>query len=113
MSESKPTELPEKQAMLAGASGPTAPTQVPPAEAKAGGGVGTWNSNKRVQGLWSIKENRNAWVFLSDLGWKKLANNSDTSIVAMTILAAHARQTQSRIDARVEADGMIYEMYIW
>jgi hypothetical protein len=75
--------------------------------------VGAWNSDKRVQGLWSINQDRNSWVYLSDVGWKKLANSSDTSIVAMTALAAHARQMQSRIDTREEADGMIYEIYVW
>jgi hypothetical protein len=86
---------------------------MPPQIIGGGGGGTTWNTDKRVRGLWSTNQNRNSWVYLTDIGWKKLVNNSDTSIVAMTILAANARQTQTRIDTREEADGMIYEIYLW
>jgi hypothetical protein len=47
------------------------------------------------------------------VGWKKLANNSDSAIVALTVLSASARQTQTQVNYRDEADGMIHEMYVW
>jgi hypothetical protein len=48
----------------------------------------------------------------SGIGWKKLANNSSTAIVALTMLGAHAREKASRVDYREESS-MIREMYVW
>lgn len=94
------------------------PDQPPPAIATQSqqtnsGSVGTWLNNKKVGGLWSIAQNRNSWVFITGVGWKKLANNSDSAVVALTQLSAHARLTQSNYNYREEADGMIHELYVW
>lgn len=100
------------------AATPSAPTNEPPASAKKSGdtggiGVTVWVSGKKINALWAINENRNAWVSVAGVGWTKLANNSDTAIVALTILAANARQTQGDVSYRQEADNMIHEMYVW
>ena len=50
---------------------------------------------------------------ISGVGWVKLSNASDSGIVAMTMLASHAKEKQSRFDYRQEADGMIDEIYAW
>ena len=76
-------------------------------------GVSAWQSNKRIISLWSINQNRNSWVGVDGVGWKKLANNSDSAIVALTMLGAHAREKGSAVNYREESDGMIYEMYVW
>src|SRR5260221_298769 len=68
----------------------TAPTLTPDHSSSVG--VTAWNNSKHVTQLWSINQNRNAWIAISGIGWKKLANNSDTAIVAMTVLAASAKQ---------------------
>lgn len=91
--------------------GATAPSALPPEAAL--GGVMAWLTEKRINALWAINENRNAWVGIAGVGWRKLANNSDTAIVALTLLAAHARNTQTRVDYREEAGPMIHEMYVW
>lgn len=83
-----------------------------PAEEIAAG-IGAWQSNKRINGLWSINQNRNSWVHIDGVGWRKLANTSDTAIVALTMLGAHAREKASVVNYRDESDGMIHEMYIW
>jgi len=70
-------------------------------------------SDKRVGALWSINQLRNSWAYITGVGWKKLYNTSDSSITAMTMLASHARQTNSRFDYREEADQMIHEIYVW
>lgn len=93
--------------------GPTAPSLSPPEGEKGMMGITAWQNDKRVGMLWAINENRNSWVYINSVGWKKLANASDSGIVAMTILASHAKELQRRIDYRDEADGMIHEMYIW
>ncbi len=99
----------------AAVAAPAAPTEHPPAAALAEAveGVGAWIADQRVSALWSINQNRNVFMGVAGVGWKKLANNSDSAIVALTILASHARATQSRIDYREEADGMVHECYVW
>ncbi|MCA9325463.1 hypothetical protein KDA23_05380 [Candidatus Saccharibacteria bacterium] len=76
-------------------------------------GVAAWQNNKRISALWSINQNRNSWVGVDGIGWKKLVNNSDSAIVALTMLASHAREKGSVVNYREESDGMIYEMYVW
>jgi hypothetical protein len=89
-----------------------APTVQPVGEGVSAG-VGAWNNSKKITGLWSINQNRNSWTFVDGLGWRKLANNSDSAIVALSVLAAHAREKNSTVNYRDEADGMIHEMYVW
>lgn len=96
----------------------TAPTAEPPAVAGAGiaaGAIGAsvWVNNKKVNALWSINENRNSWIGVAGVGWVKLANNSDSAIVALTMLGANAKLTQGVVNYRQEADNMIHEMYVW
>ncbi len=105
------------------AAGLSAPTDEPPAGAGgAGVGIGaaaggiaasTWVNGKKINALWSINQNRNSWVGVAGVGWVKLANNSDSAIVAFTMLGASARQTQTIVNYRQESDGMIHEMYVW
>ena len=52
-------------------------------------------------------------VYVTNISWKKLSTASASGLVAVNMLGAHARQTNSRVDYRDEADGMIHEMYIW
>src|SRR5690242_4943988 len=101
------------QSSSGGAAGaPAAPTAEPPAsvgisDSDGGtGGIGasTWVNNKKINALWSINENRNSWVGVAGVGWVKLANNSDTAIVAFTMLGANARLTQGNVNYRQEAD---------
>jgi hypothetical protein len=84
-----------------------------PAKAGVSAGVSAWQSNKRITALWSINQNRNSWVAVDGIGWKKLVNNSDSAIVALTMLSSHAREKGSVVNYREESDGMIYEMYVW
>jgi hypothetical protein len=85
---------------------------LPPTGGAAEGGVSAWQNNKRIISLWSINQNRNSWVGVAGIGWRKLANNSDSAIVALTMLSAHAREKGSVVNYR-ESDGMIREMYVW
>jgi hypothetical protein len=71
-------------------------------------GVSAWQSNQRINALFSTTHNRNSWVGVAGIGWKKLANNSDSAIVALTMLGAHAREKESPVNYREESDGMIH-----
>ena len=114
MSDTVPTQTPPTTAKAATAGGQAAPSLTPgTAATTAAGVVGAWLNDKRVTALWGISENRNSWIYINGVGWKKLANNSDTAVVALTILGAHAKQTQTAYNYREEADGMIHEAYVW
>ena len=76
-------------------------------------GVGVWQNNKKVDSLWTINQDRNSWVGVNGIGWKKLSGPNETSIVALTMLVAHARATGSPINYRDEADTLIHEVYVW
>lgn len=76
-------------------------------------GVGAWQNNKQVNALWTINQDRNAWVGVVGVGWKKLAGPNETAISAMTMLVAHARATNSIINYRDESDTLIHEVYVW
>jgi hypothetical protein len=93
------------------------PTAEPPAASgiiggASGVGASVW-VNGKVNALWSINQNRNTWIGVAGVGWVKLANNSDSAIVAFTMLAANAKQTQGTVNYRQESDNMIHEMYVW
>jgi len=121
MPDTKPQQdLLSSVSITAGAEGgavSATPTAEPPTSAEGGGigavGASVWVSNKKINALWSINENRNSWVGVAGVGWVKLANNSDTAIVAFTMLGANARQTQGNVSYRQESDNMLHEMYVW
>jgi hypothetical protein len=100
---------------------PSAPSAEPPVAAGGAGvaagagaiGATVWVNNKNINALWSINENRNSWVGVAGVGWVKLANNSDTAVVALTMLGANAKLTQGIVNYRQESDGMLHEMYVW
>lgn len=109
-------EPPATTASEAGLGGDAeaAPTLTPDAvSADAQGGIASWLNNKRVTALWGINQNRNSWVYIVGVGWKKLANNSDSAVVALSMLAASAKLTQTSYNYREEPDGMIHETYVW
>jgi hypothetical protein len=76
-------------------------------------GITAWQNNKRVTGLWSINQDKNAWVHVDGIGWKKLANNSASAIIALTLLGTHAREKAAVVNYREESDGLIHEIYVW
>lgn len=93
------------------------PELVPPGESTAAAattaGVTAWHSGKKITSLWSNTANRNSWIGIDGIGWKKLADNSDSAVVALTMLASSAKQTASAVNVREEADGKVYEIYVF
>lgn len=114
-SEGQPTSLPPAaDAGSVGELGSSSPSIKPPTAGAGGGeGITAWQNDKRITALWSINENRNAWVHVAGVGWKKLSNINDSAIVALNMLGGSALQTQTQVNYRDEADGMIHEMYVW
>ena len=99
---------PEAGADLDG-SAPALPLEL---EAATGIGASVWHNNKRIVALWSINQNRNAWVGIDGIGWKRLSNVSDQGVVALNMLGAHAREKGSSVNLR-EDGALIREIYVW
>ena len=90
-----------------------APSLTPPKSSEVTSfGAGVWNNDKRVNGLYSTHDARNAWMSIVGVGWVKLATSNDSTNEAMTILASHARVKNSQINYSVDA-GLVNEMYVW
>lgn len=92
------------------------PTEAPPLALQATAGeasITAWQNNKKAVALWANASPRNSWVSLAGLGWKKINPANDSSNLALTMLASHAELTNATVNARIEADGTIHEMYIW
>lgn len=71
-----------------------------------------WNTDKRVNALYTTLHARNSWMSIAGIGWKKLATGSDSMCEAMTQLAAHCREKNCRIDFS-EENGLVNEIYVW
>ena len=113
---SAPTMVSDAQieALVAESTPLAGPTAAPPEPAVTADGVtATWRNNVKIDALWSIDETRNAFVRVTGVGWKKIYNGKDGAFQALTTLASQARQTNRTVNIREEADGMIYEIYVW
>jgi hypothetical protein len=72
-----------------------------------------WRNNRRIDGLWAHgPSNRNAWVHVQGLGWKKLWPSHDSQVAAMMTMAAHAKADGRNVNL-YEESGKIKEMYVW
>jgi len=96
------------------------PTLLPPSAAGAEGALATaqavtatWHTNLVVTAMWSINETRNAFIHIQNVGWRKIYNGRDGAYMALVALAGQSRQTGRPVTMREEADGMIYEIYLW
>lgn len=83
-----------------------------PLSTALGTGVSAWQDNKQIIALWSDHNNRNSWVGINGVGWRKLANDTDSGIITLTMLCAHAYHTKSPVRYREEGDGKIYKIYV-
>jgi hypothetical protein len=109
--------LTEEQVAAVAVESASAPTQTPPSTAgitaAATGVTASWHSSVQIDALWSIDQTRNAFVHIVGVGWRKIFNGRDGAFQALVTLASQARQTNRPVNLREEADGMIYEIYLW
>ena len=92
--------------------GQTAPT-LPTTGGGAAATVTAWQTNKKVNALWTINQDRNSWFGVEGIGWRHLANVDETSVTALTMLVGHARSTGAIVNYREEDDNMVHEIYVW
>lgn len=111
--ESTPQENLENEAS---ANEDSTPDVVPSNEEESnneeGFGAAVWHRNKKVTSLWTKDETRNSWVGIAGIGWKKLNSSKNSSCVALSILAAHAKQYNKNTNIKIDG-GQIKEMYVW
>lgn len=75
-----------------------------------------WQNGKRITGLWTINENRNAWVWIDGLGWRKLARDDDSVFDAMLNVCTAAYIGNRTVNFREVGTGgniEIHEIYAW
>jgi hypothetical protein len=71
-------------------------------------------SSGTVSSLWSINEDRNSWVGIPGPGWVKLSTASDTGVIALTALAAHAKAANRYISYATDPGSkQLTQMYVW
>ncbi|MDX6239438.1 MAG: hypothetical protein QOG10_4253 [Kribbellaceae bacterium] len=110
-----PTMTDEQLAAMA-VEATAGPALMPPTAAEVAvvaGVTATWRSNVQIDALWCLDQTRNAFVHVVGLGWRKIYNGRDGAFQALVSLASQARQTNRVCNLREEADGMIYEIYVW
>ena len=94
----------------------TAPSMIPPSEVADEGieaGITAWQNNKKIGLLWSSQHARNGWAHVTGDTWHRINDANDSSHLSMVMMTAHAEQTQSTVNVKVETNGKISEIYVW
>ena len=71
-----------------------------------------WITGAKILGLWTINENRNAWIYVDKVGgWRKLSPDSDNILLDMLAQSASAKAGNRPVNLRQE-NGVIKEIYV-
>jgi C1A family cysteine protease len=70
-----------------------------------------WYNGKNVLGLWTNDSDRNAWAYLSDIGWRRVAYDNDNIFVDMLTQLATAKNSARPVSVYIE-DGVIKQIYV-
>jgi hypothetical protein len=88
------------------------PTLEPPTRGQMG--VSAAILTKKIVQTWSLDENRNFWINIGTVGWKKVQGASDASITAFGLMASSARMSNSNVDVYTDdATGLVNQLYVW
>jgi C1A family cysteine protease len=71
-----------------------------------------WERNRRIIGLWAINQNRNAWVYVQGLGWRKISPDNDNIFFDMLTQLIAAKAGNRRVDFR-QKNRVIKEIYVF
>ncbi|MBS1839964.1 MAG: peptidase C1 [Acidobacteria bacterium] len=71
-----------------------------------------WLQNQKVLGLWTIDQDRNAWVYLSQVGWRKIANDNDNIFFDLLTMLIAAKAA-GRLVGAYQQQGIIRQIYVW
>lgn len=70
-----------------------------------------WRNDATIQGLWAPSEERNAWAYLKDLGWRRIDSSSDTVFTNLLVQLGTAKETNSTIDVFI-SDDIVTQAYL-
>jgi len=73
--------------------------------------VPVWINNKRITGLWTINEDRNAWVHVASVGWKKIIASNDTTLTLMLSQLVAAKAANRPVNLLLNG-GHITQIYV-
>ncbi|MFY9210870.1 MAG: hypothetical protein WAO69_07060 [Aestuariivita sp.] len=76
-------------------------------------GATAWHNGKKITATWCNASNRNAYAAVQGIGWRRLSNANDSSFLALTMLAAHAEQTNATVNVEIGSDNEIHQIYAW
>jgi hypothetical protein len=107
-----PTQEPIVQSIVASSA---VPTQEPPAQQGQQGAVAAgWQADKKVAGLYrTCGADRNSWMYVEGIGWRKFLETSDSAIMAFNIIAAHAKTTNKTVNYYEGDDGKVNTLYVF
>jgi C1A family cysteine protease len=72
-----------------------------------------WVNGAKVLGLWTIDQERNAWVFLDKgIGWRRIAFDNDVIFADLLTLFSSAKLTKSPVNVYLDA-GVIKQVYVF
>lgn len=69
-----------------------------------------WNNNIHVQGLWSNESDRNVYVYLETLGWRKISPDNDNIVINLLSLFADAKASNRTVNVYLE-NSIIKQVY--
>lgn len=71
-----------------------------------------WLKNVRVNGLWAINQDRNAWVHVSGHGWRRISPDNDNIFFDMLAQLIVAKAGNRPVNLRQEKS-VIKELYVY
>jgi C1A family cysteine protease len=71
-----------------------------------------WLNNQRVIGLWTINQDRNAWVYFANLGWRKISPDNDNIFFDMLAQLIAAKAAARPVNFYQE-QGVIKQIYVF
>jgi C1A family cysteine protease len=71
-----------------------------------------WITGKKVVGFWANNENRNAWVYISDFGWKKISPNNDNGFINILTELVAAKTVGATVNVYIE-NGLVQTVYVF
>lgn len=71
-----------------------------------------WHSNVKISGVWANDQERNAFIYLVGVGWRKLKADTDSAFLAMLSQCLAAKTGNRPVNAN-ETGGLIAEVYVF
>jgi C1A family cysteine protease len=70
-----------------------------------------WIRDTRIIGLWTNNQDRNAWVYVQNLGWRKISSENDNIHIDMLVQLTSAKAAGRRVDLYQE-NSVIKQIYV-